>query len=164
MTPINFISCPCSHSLLTLCVWGMLLGAIYAAATRSRAAAAITLALLVVSHWVLDVISHRPDLPLTPQGTARFGLNLWSSVPGTLLVEFALFLIGVALYVQSTSARDRIGSVGLWALVGFLAVTMIANVFGPPPPSASAVAWAAQAMWLLVIWGYWVDHHRYPRR
>lgn len=164
VTPLNFISYPYSHSLLTLCVWGLLLGGIYAVATRARAAAAITLALLVVSHWVLDVISHRPDLPLTPQGTARFGLNLWSSAPGTLIVEFALFLIGVALYVQSTRARDRIGSVGLWALVGFLAVTMIANVFGPPPPSASAVAWAAQALWLLVIWAYWVDHHRYPRR
>lgn len=164
VTPLNFISYPYSHSLLTLCVWGLLLGGIYAVATRSRAAAAITLALLVVSHWVLDVISHRPDLPLMPGGDARFGLSLWSSVPGTLIVEFALFLIGVALYVQSTRARDRIGSVGLWALVGFLAVTMIANVFGPPPPSASAVAWAAQALWLLVIWAYWVDHHRYPRR
>jgi hypothetical protein len=37
------------------------------------------------------------------------------------------------------------------------------NVSSPPPPSAAAVAWGAQALWLLVIWGYWVDRHRQPR-
>jgi hypothetical protein len=66
--------------------------------------------------------------------------------------------------VRTTQPRDRIGSVALWTLVAFLAIVMVVNVFGPPPPSATAVAWAAQAMWLLVIWGYWVDHHRRPRQ
>jgi hypothetical protein len=164
VTPLNFISYPYSHSLVMLCVWGVLIGAAYVVATRSRAAAATTLALLVVSHWVLDVITHRPDLPLTPTGGPRLGLGLWSSLAGTLIVEFAIFTIGVWLYVRTTQPRDRIGSVALWTLVAFLAIVMVANVFGPPPPSATAVAWAAQAMWLLVVWGYWVDHHRRPRQ
>jgi hypothetical protein len=164
VTPLNFVSYPYSHSLMMLCIWGVLLGAAYAAVTRSRAAAAVTLALLVVSHWFLDVVVHRPDLPLTPGGTARFGLNLWSSLAGTLLVELTLFTIGVFLYVRATAPRDRIGSAGLWALTGFLIVIELANVLGPPPPNVSAVAWSAQAIWLLVLWGYWVDRHRQARR
>jgi hypothetical protein len=99
-------------------------------------------------------------LPLTPWGTARFGLNLWSSLPGTLLAEGSLFTIGVFLYARATVPLDRIGSAGLWALVGFLIVVALANAFGPPPPSVAAVAWSAEAMWLLVLWGYWVDRHR----
>ena len=161
VTPFNFISYPYSHSLVMLCAWGALAGIVYAAVARSRAAAAIALALLVVSHWFLDVVTHRPDLPLTPFGRERFGLNLWASLPATLLAEFAIFSIGVWLYVRATRPRDRIGSIALWTLVGFLAITMMGNVFGPPPPSPIAVAWGAQAMWLLVIWGAWVDRHRY---
>jgi hypothetical protein len=164
VTPLNFISYPYSHSLLMLGVWGALIAAVYAVAVRSRPAAAVTLALLVVSHWVLDVISHRPDMPLTPTGTTRLGLDLWSSVAATLAVEFAIFATGVWLYLRATSPRDRAGSIGLSTLVVVLAGIMLANVFAPPPPSATAVAWSAQAIWLLVIWGYWVDHHRMRRR
>lgn len=165
VTPLNFISYPYSHSLLTLCASGVLIGVAYAVATRSRVIAAVTLALLVVTHWILDVITHRPDMPLTlTTGSARLGLGLWSSVPGTLCVEFALFGIGAWIYARTTAARDRTGSLAFWTLVAFLALVMVANVFGPPPPSAMAVAWSAQAIWLLVVWGYWVDHHRMPRQ
>jgi len=159
MTPLDFVSYPYSHSLAALVLWGVILGAAYAALRRAPAAAALTLALLVVSHWVLDYITHRPDLPLTIGGP-RVGLGLWNSVPGTLAAELAVFGAGLALYLRSTIARDRIGSIGLWTLVAFLLAVYLASSFGPPPPSASAVAWSAQAMWLLVLWGYWVDAHR----
>jgi hypothetical protein len=164
VTPLNFISYPYSHSLLMLTAWGALVGIIYVLATRSRAVAAMALALLVISHWILDVVTHRPDLPVVPFGGPRFGLNLWSSLPATLIVEFAIFSAGVWLYARTTAARDRIGSIGFWTLVAFLAVTMIANVFGPPPPSATAIAWAGHAMWLLVFWGAWVDRHRTTKK
>ena len=85
-------------------------------------------------------------------------------MPGTLAVELAIFAIGLAIYLRETTSRDRIGSIGLWSLVGFLLVVYAANVIGPPPPSSAAVAWSAEAMWLLVIWGYWVDKHRIPHR
>jgi hypothetical protein len=160
VTPLDFVSYPYSHSLLMLCVWGLLIGAVYVVATRSAIAAGVTLGLLVVSHWVLDVIVHRPDMPLTPTGATRLGLDLWSSLAATFVVEFAIFGAGVYVYARATTARDRIGSIGLWALVVFLGVVMVANVLGPPPPTVSAIAWAAQAMWLLVFWGYWIDRHR----
>ena len=67
-------------------------------------------------------------------------------------------------YLRSTVARDRAGSIGLWSLVGFLLVVYLASAFGPPPPTAAAVAWSAQAMWLLVAWAFRVDNHRTPQR
>ena len=164
MTPLNFVSYPYSHSLVAGCVWGVVFGAVYLAMRRSRRSAAVTLALLVVSHWVLDFITHRPELPLTLGGQTRVGLGLWSSVPGTLAVEGLIFACGIALYTRATVARDRIGSIGLWSLVAFLVVAYLAATFGPPPPTAAAVAWSAQAMWVLVAWGYWVDAHRLRQR
>ena len=159
-TPLNFVSYPYSHSLLALCVWGVAFGAIYSALRRTRVGAFMTIALLVVSHWLLDYVTHRPDMPMTIGGADRFGLGLWNSIPGTLAVELGVFAIGVGLYLRATASRDRIGSFGLWALVAFMLIVYIAAAFGPPPPSAAAVAWSAQAMWLLVIWAYWVDNHR----
>lgn len=163
VTPLDFISYPYSHSLVALSAWGVLFGALYALINRSRVATAIALALIVVSHWVLDVLVHRPDMPVTVSGTMRLGFGLWNSVPGTLIAELSTFTAGVVLYARETRARDRIGSVAFGLLVGFLLVVFFLNVFGPPPPSVGAVAWSAQAMWLLVIWAYWVDRHRCRR-
>jgi hypothetical protein len=162
VTPIDFDYYPYSHSMLTLLGWGIVVGLIYRAVTGSPWRAAVVLAALVPSHWVLDVVVHRPDMPIGPGIGPRLGLGLWNSIPGTLAIEFALYAIGIRLYLKTTVARDRIGSIGLWALLLFLAVVEIANVFGPPPPSVTAVAVSAEAMWLLVLWGYWVDNHREP--
>jgi hypothetical protein len=160
VTPLDFQHYPWSHSLLTLAVWGALLGVAHRAVTGSDWGTAFVLAGLVASHWVLDLITHRPDMPLAPGLEPRFGLGLWHSIPGTLAVEFLLLAIGAGSYFRSTMARDRVGSIGLWALLAFLCIVEVANAFGPPPPDVRAVAWSAQAMWLLVLWGYWVDRHR----
>jgi len=160
MTPLNFISYPYSHSLVALCAWGAMFGAAYILVRRGRIQAALTIALLVVSHWLLDYVTHRPDMPLTLSGSTRVGLGLWNSMIGTLVVEGAIFAAGIVLYLRATTARDRVGVWSFWGLVAFLIVVHLASTFGPPPPTASAVAWSAQAMWLIVAWGYWVDRHR----
>lgn len=162
VTPLDFQYYPYSHSLLALLVWGTLLALVYRIVSGSSLRGAIVLGALVASHWVLDVIVHRPDLPLAPGTAPRLGLGLWNSMPATLAVEFGLYAVGVWLYWKATVARDRIGSLGFWTLVTFLAFVEVANVFGPPPPSIGAVTASAQAMWLLVAWGYWVDRHRIP--
>src|SRR5437899_1454997 len=66
VTPLDFVSYPYSHSLLMLCVWGAAFGGIYVALRRARPKVGVILALLVVSHWFLDLVVHRRDMPITP--------------------------------------------------------------------------------------------------
>jgi membrane-bound metal-dependent hydrolase YbcI (DUF457 family) len=160
VTPLEFVSYPWSHSLLALALWAGLFALLYRARRHAGIGSLLVLAGLVLSHWLLDALTHRPDLPLVPGGSARVGLELWSSLPGTVIVEGLLFAAGVALYLRATRAIDRTGSLAFWGLVGFLLVVYAANLLGPPPPSAAAVAWTTQSMWLLVLWGAWIDRHR----
>jgi hypothetical protein len=160
VTPLNFVSYPYSHSLVALALWAALFAAIHWLVRRSGGTVPWLLGALVLSHWVLDAATHRPDMPVIIGGGPLIGLGLWNSVPATLLVETALFAAGVALYLRATHALDRTGVYALWGLVAFLLLVSVANLMGPPPPSSLAVAWAAQSIWLLVLWGYWIDRHR----
>ena len=160
VTPLEFTHYPYSHSLVALAGWAMLFGALYVLTRRAALSSAIAIAAVVVSHWVLDVIAHKPDMPVTVAGPQRLGLGLWSSVAGTVLFESMLFAAGVYLYVKVTNAADRVGSIALWALVAFLVAVYASTILGPPPPSKMAVPFAGLAMWLLVAWAYWVDRHR----
>lgn len=164
VTPLDFIHYPYSHSLVALLGWGTALAVGYLFFRKGKPAAAGLLAVVVLSHWLLDVASHRPDMPLTLAGSERLGLGLWHSLPATLLVEGALFAACVALYARTTRPRDATGRWSLAALVAFLALVYMGNLSGPPPPSTAAVAWTAQAIWLLVAWGYWVDRHREAKK
>ena len=159
VTPLRFTDYPITHSLIAVLGWAALFSGVYFLLKRYPKGAWVC-GLAVISHWVLDALTHRPDLPLVPGGAARIGLGLWNSLPATLVVELAIFALGVGLYLRTTRAADRIGSIALWALVGFLLVIYFANVFGTPPPSVTALAWVGQAQWLLVIWAYWIDRHR----
>ena len=163
VTPLDFVHYPWSHSLTALGFWGVALAVGWAGVRQGTPKAALILLALVLSHWVLDWVTHRPDMPLTIGGDTRVGLGLWNSVPATLAVEGLLFAVCAAFYALTTRAKDRIGTWAFWGLVAFLLVAYLASLFGPPPPSTTAVAWSAQAIWLLVAWGYWVDRHRERR-
>jgi LexA-binding, inner membrane-associated putative hydrolase len=160
-TPLAFEHYPWSHSLLMVLAWAAALGVAYAARTRDRRGAAVVAA-LVVSHWLLDVLTHRPDLPLAP-GAPAVGLGLWNSVPATIAVEGALFAAGAWLYARQTRPSGRRGTIALGSLVAVLVLVYVASVLGPPPPSAEAVASAGLLMWLFVAWAAWVDRARAPR-
>ncbi len=162
VTPLAFTSYPYSHSLVALLVWGAALGLGYFFLKKHFPWTGVLLAAVVLSHWVLDVASHRPDMPITVNGSERLGLGLWNSLARTLVVELALFAAGVWVYAHTTRPSDKIGRWAFVALVIFLLVVYLANIFGPPPSSTMAVAWSAQAIWLLVAWGYWIDRHRTP--
>lgn len=163
VTPLNFVRYPYSHSLVMLVVWSALFALAYRAIRGWNQAAIITVAALVFSHYVLDVITHRPDLPITISGSRRLGLGLWN-YPGTeLALESALFITGAAIYLSVTRARDGIGRIGLWSMIVVLVAIYFAALYGPPPPSPAAVAAAGQLSWLFVIWAYWVDRHRVRR-
>ena len=99
-------------------------------------------------------------MPVTLAGPSRIGFGLWNHPVLSVTVELLLFALGVWLYIGSTKARNLKGSMGFWALVIFLLAVYAGNIVAPPPPSAEAVAWSAQALWLLVVWGFWVDYNR----
>jgi hypothetical protein len=149
---------PISHSLVGALVWTSLFAGIVLLATRSAAAGWVAAA-GVGSHWLLDVVSHRPDVPVLPHGP-YWGLGLWSSIPATLLVESGLLLAGVFIYARSTSARDRIGGIGLWVLVGFFLLAHLGATLGPPPPSMTAVAAGNALLVLPLLAAVVIDRHR----
>jgi hypothetical protein len=160
-TPLDFQSYPYSHSLLMSLVWALVFGGAYLLHKR-RVLSAVVIGVLVMSHWVLDAIAHRPDLPLIPGGSERVGFGLWDSIAGTLAVELTMFATGLVIYLRTTRALDRTGTWGFVALAAFLLVIYAGAVFGPPPPSANAVAWSDMGQWLVIIWAGWVDRHRLP--
>jgi hypothetical protein len=162
VTPLDFVSYPVSHSLVLVIGWGMLFGGTYWFATRYRAGALI-IGGAVISHWFLDAIVHRPDLPIAPGAAMKVGLGLWNSLGATLAVEGLVFGAGLLIYLRSTAALDRVGRYGTTTLVVLLVLIYVANVAGPAPPSVAAIAWGGQAQWLLVLFGYWIDRHRRAR-
>ena len=158
-TPLDFVSYPYSHSLLLLFVWGAVMAVLCSPFARGRRVVAV-ISGLVVSHWVLDVLTHRPDMPLYPGGP-KLGLGLWNSIPATVGVEVPMFVAGLWIYSRATHPRDGVGRWAFGALVVTLLLVYVGNIFSPPPPSV-------QAIWMLTMiggvlftaWSAWADGHR----
>lgn len=157
-TPLWFDRYPWSHSLVMSIVWGALA---WGLATRRRipGTAGLLVAATVVSHWVLDFVTHRPDLPLWPGGPA-VGLGLWNSIPATIVVEGLLFAAAIELYRRAFPARDAVGRWSFGGLVALTGIIWISGPFGPPPPSTGAIAVVGLALWLLLLWAGWIERHR----
>jgi len=160
LSPLHFEHYPYSHSLLASALMGALIALAYYVSRRDRAGA---LALLAagVTHWLLDVLSHAPDMPIAPWMEARLGLGLWNSLYGTLMVEGGLFVASIAIYLRVTRALDRLGTHALWTYILALAAIYASSLFGPPPPDdAKMIAAVGLSTWLLIAWAWWADRHR----
>jgi len=157
-TPMHFSHYPWSHSLSAALVWAMLFGA---ACWKLGRRTALVMGALVFSHWVLDALSHRPDLPLWPGSDTFVGLGLWNSIAGTLIVEGGMFAAGIWIYVRSAPARDRTGMLAFWGLIAVFLAAYAGNVLGPPPPSVAAVA-VVGIVGTAILLGLagWADRHR----
>jgi hypothetical protein len=159
VTPLDFISYPLSHSLLADLGWACLFAGIYKVVNRDFRGAAC-LWFVVMSHWLLDALSHRPDLPLYPGSSTFVGLGLWNSRPWTIIIESVIFLGGARIYARATRPRDTLGSLAFRSFLALLFLVYLINIFGPPPPSERAIAVAALGMWVFVFWSYFIDRHR----
>lgn len=162
-SPLEFVSYPISHSLLTAIIWALVLGGGYHV-FRRHTRGAVVIACLVVSHWFLDFAMHRPDLPLWPGSRVLLGAGLWNSIVATMWIESLLFVGAIIIYVQTTRPRDSTGVWAFWSMIAVLAVIFVGSIAGPLPPSEQAVAWTTLGLWLFVPWGYWIDRHREARR
>jgi hypothetical protein len=160
-TPLDLHDYPYSHSLVTSIGWSLLLAIAYYAFSRYRRGA-LVVGFGVFSHWVLDFVTHRPDMPLYPGSAVSVGLGLWNSRLGTVLVEGAMFVAGVWIYARCTRARDRIGSISFWAMVALLAILYVSTALGPPPPSVKAIEIIGFVAWIFIPWAWWFDRHRQP--
>ena len=157
--PLDFVYYPFSHSLAMAIVWGLVVGGVYFA-RKKDARSAMIVGLLVLSHWILDFPMHAPDLPLWPGSSVKLGLGAWRSIPLTIALELIVFIPGLAIYLRTTRARDRIGSWALWAMVVLLVFIFFSGFLSAPPPSGRAIGYAALSLWLFVPWSYWIDRHR----
>jgi membrane-bound metal-dependent hydrolase YbcI (DUF457 family) len=153
MTPLSFNHYPYSHSLLMSVVWGILFSVLYYF-FKKNAKASFLIFILVLSHWILDFITHRADLQLTPFTEQRVGLALWNHPALELILELSMFITGILFYYFNIKPARKIT---FWILAGLFIVIHLMNVFGPPPPSVEAVAWSANLMWLFIIWAWWVE-------
>ncbi|KAA3616364.1 MAG: hypothetical protein DWQ05_11550 [Calditrichaeota bacterium] len=161
VTPLNFEHYPISHSLFGVLIWAGLF-AIFFYIWKRNWRFSLFLSALVLSHWLLDFLTHRPDLMLFPGLDFKVGLGLWNSFFGTVIVEGLLFIGGVYLYFKATRAKNKTGNYALIGLIAFLVIVYLGNLFGDPPPAEEALAYVGLSQWLLVAWGFWIDRNRLP--
>ena len=158
--PLDLEYYPWSHSLLMDVVWGLLFGGIYFALTKYRAGG-IAIFFGVVSHWVLDWVTHRPDMPLAPGLDTKLGLGLWNSVAGTMVVESLLYVVGAWLYVRTTRARDAVGRWGWWTFVVLLGALYFLTANGPAPANIPILVTTGLIFEVVTLaWAWWADRHR----
>jgi len=155
-TPLAFISYPWSHSLAMVVVWGVALAAVARWRGVSVTGAKLVGA-LVVSHWVLDYITHRPDLPLWPGDSGRYGLGLWNSISYTYLVEGALLLTGIVLFLGARRLVGAQGKLAFWSFIGVSTVMWATGPNSPPPPDERSLAWFALIGWIVLPWAWWIE-------
>ena len=153
LTPLNFTSYPYSHSLFMAIIWAVFFAIIYFIFTRNKKSS-VLLGSLVLSHWILDFIAHRPDLPLSPFSNFKVGLSLWNMPVIEIILELGIFLTGVYLYIRTIKTKRKFA---FWSLILIFLIIYFMNTFGPPPPSIKAVAWSANLMWIFVLWAWWVE-------
>jgi hypothetical protein len=154
---LNLVYIPFSHSLLMDAVWGGLFAAVYFL-MRHDSRGAWILFFAVLSHWVLDVAVHRPDMPLAPGIDIRLGLGLWNSRLGTLIVEGALWLGAILLYVRATRPVRRSGVYAFWTMIVLLTALWLISLRGDPPPSLGSLAIVNTIFFAIVeAWAFWMN-------
>jgi membrane-bound metal-dependent hydrolase YbcI (DUF457 family) len=69
----------------------------------------IVIGAVVFSHWILDLIVHRDDMPIFPGnvGDIRVGFGLWKVHWAAILAEAALIAVGAFLYWRAATEVER---------------------------------------------------------
>jgi len=164
---LQFYDYPISHGLVGAVGWGIAAGAAYYSwptrdTTRHWQAAALVAA-AVASHWMLDFLVHVPDLPLAGNDSPKVGLGLWTHFGVSVALEFVVLAAGTALYVARRSRRHPVRPVRLGFVLLLLAVTYLASLYSPPPPSIVVIG-VSDIVFLLGIGALaaWADRAASP--
>ena len=152
-----------SHSLLMVAIYSALFAMVYFLRRRYWRGAWL-LACVVLTHWFLDVVSHRPDMPLAPGVSVVFGLGLWNSLSATLLLEGGFWLLSVILYVRSTEAKSLAAHFVFWIGIVLLTLLWYGNVTaGMEPNPIKAGVGGLVIFSFVVAWAYWMNRLRASR-
>lgn len=164
--PLDFAYYPFTHSLLMSAVWAgaayLLFRILPAKAGWQKSKLALILGFAVLSHFLLDLVVHRPDLPLAfSTGSPKLGFGLWNYPAAAYLLESAIFLAGVWIYLKSTSPVGKVGKYGMLVFALLLLVANLLNLFGPPPPNVQMVAASGFVMYFVLAGAaFWLDKKR----
>ncbi|MFZ0104190.1 MAG: hypothetical protein WCF47_24175 [Pseudolabrys sp.] len=159
--PFDLYYMPFTHSLPGAIFWSVGAAVVYrAVAPAQKWTAAAIVGAAVFSHWILDLIVHRPDLALYDDAY-KVGFGLWNYPAIAFVLEIALLFGGIALYLRVTEPIDVIGRYGMTVL-GLFAVVLQAYVFfGPPPVSDTAFALTALVLYFaFAVLVYWLEGKR----
>lgn len=147
--PVDFLDYPLSHSLVMALVWSFLFSTLLMWALKTKPKETMVIFLVCVSHWVLDFLVHRGDLPLAPwQGSAHGGLGWWNFPVASFLLESVLFLAGLVLYERRTGI-GRTASFWIFLISAF--VIHGTTFFTRPQPMDGRAYFAG-----FVIQGYFI--------
>jgi hypothetical protein len=157
---------PFTHSLGGALLWSVAGGVVLNFAVRARSlATAVIIGLAVFSHWIEDLIVHRPDLPLLGDGSPKLGLGLWNYFWPELALELILLAVTIHWWLRMERAAEAISErkiIGAWTLFGLLVIFQCIDKFGPLPASPEMAAVSAFAAYsVLAVAAAWVD--RTPR-
>jgi hypothetical protein len=167
VTPLQFLEYPISHSLVGMTMWALIGAAIYYSwPTRDTSRhwqAAALVGVAILSHFLLDLVVHAPDLPVWGQDSRKLGLGLWNNPTATLLLELATLAAGVAVYIGFRSRRHPVRPGRLASLLLVLVAVYLVSLFGPLPPSVTAIAVAdIIGLLLLAAFAAWTDQIATP--
>lgn len=162
--PLDLYFMPYTHSLDGAIIWALVAGVVYWLCRRRNGwAAAAVVSAAVFSHWILDLIVHRPDLPLY-DNTLKVGFGLWNYPLLALSLELAFLFGGIYLYFRTTEAVTSIGRYGMVVFGLVMACVQVVVFFGPPPASDRAAAITALALYsVFAAAAYWLEKKRVPK-
>lgn len=169
--PLDLYYMPYTHSLVGALFWSVVGIGVYwslrksplatAGGTGRKLASALLVGMAVFSHWILDLLVHRPDLPLYDD-TFKMGFGLWNYPAIAFGLEIVLLFAGMFLYMRSTTATNAIGKFGIPVLSLVLIAAQSVIFFGAPPTSPAAAAIMALVSYFVFAGAaFWLERQRH---
>jgi hypothetical protein len=114
-----------------------------------------------VSHWFLDLLVHRQDLPLVHDHEEKLGFGLWNEPLLVIPLEMGLLLGGFAVYMGASKARGAIGNIVPWLVLATLFAAQFINWFTPhASDQATFSVMGLTAYFGLAALAFWLDRTR----
>ena len=159
--PLDLYYMPYSHSLPAAVLWSVAAAVVYGLLAKpGNGSAPVIVGAAVFSHWILDLVVHRPDLALY-DNTLKVGLGLWNYPLASFLVESGVLLGGLYLYMRTTMPVTRGGRYAMVVFAAILVAVQGLSILGPPPPSVKAMALTGLVSYItLTAIAYWLGPKR----